>query len=131
MSEKLTQRYGGGVDALPADQAGQTRLNGCVEIDLALGDELQNRRGHKGFGDAGGANVGLRGEPGFRVDVGVACRDTGETGSVPDDDDAAGQVVAGNGLVQRVVDGGGGCCVGARAGQCEQKKNGTDGCDAH
>ena len=52
-------------------------------------------------------------------------------GIVPDDDDAARQVVADNGLGQRVVDGGGGSCVGARAGQCEQKKNGNDGCDAH
>ena len=74
MAQKLTHRDRVGVDALAADPAGQIRLDGRVEIDLALGDELQNRRGDKGFGDAGGADMGLRREPGFRVDVGVAGR---------------------------------------------------------
>jgi len=112
------------------DPAGQIRLNGCVESELALGDELQNRRCNKGFGDAGGTDMRLRSEPGLRFDVGVAGGGAGDVGAVADDGHAAGQVVAGHDLGHRVVDGSG-LDAGTRAGQCEQKKNDTDRCDAH
>ena len=60
MAQQLTHGDRVGVDALAADAAGQVRLDGRVEVDLALGDELQNRRCDKGFRDAGDADMGLR-----------------------------------------------------------------------
>jgi hypothetical protein len=109
---------------------GDHGLNRRVQIELALDDELQDRRGDKGFGDAGGTDVGLRRESGAGVDVGIPGRESGYAGAVPDDGDATDQLVAGHELAQRVVDAGGGLRVRARAAQCDEE-NGTDDRDAH
>ena len=121
MAEQLSHRDRLGVDAFAADPARQVRLDRRVQVKPALGDELQDRRGDKGFGDAGGADVGLRCESGAGVDVGVPGRESRYAGAVPDDGDATGQVLAGDDLAQRVVDAGGGLPVRARAGQCDEE----------
>ena len=130
MAQQLTHGDRVGVDALAADAARQVRLDGRVEVDLALGDELQNRRRDKGFRDAGGADVGLRGEPFAGVDVGEPGRGAGEVSPVADDGDAAGEVVGDDDSGQRVVDGGalGGC---GRGGEPEEQEGTPDDCDAH
>ena len=104
MAQQLAHRDRVGIDALAADPAGQVLLDRRFEIDLALGDELQDRRGDKGFGDAGGADVGSRGECSAGVDVGVPGRGSVCVSVVPDDGHPAGQLIAGHDLAQHVAD---------------------------
>ena len=80
--------------------------------------------------NAGGPDIGIRREPGPGVDVGVPRRGAAEIGAVPDDGYAAGQPIASHDLGQCAVDGGL-LGVGTRAGQCDEKENGTDDRDAH
>ena len=74
--------------------------------------------------------MGLRNELDLRVDVGVAGGGAGEVCAVANDCDPARKIVAGHDSGHPVVDGNG-LDAGTRAGQCEQKDNGTDGCVAH
>jgi hypothetical protein len=71
MAQQVTHGDRVGVDAGTVDASGQVGLDGRVQVDPALGDELQHRSGDKGLGDARGANVGVRCEAFAGVDVGV------------------------------------------------------------
>ena len=130
MAQQLTHCDRVGVDVLAVDAPRQIRLDGCVEVDLALGGELQNGRRDKGFRDAGDADVGMRGEPFAGVDVGVAGRGAGKACAVPDDRDGAGQVVVDHGTAQCGVDGGG-LGVGGRGREAEDQQSRADECGAH
>jgi hypothetical protein len=74
--------------------------------------------------------MGSRREFRAGVEVGVPGRVSGDVVSRPDNGNAAGQVAAGNGPCQRVLDGDV-LWIGARAGQREKKENGTNNWDAH
>ena len=65
-------------------------------LTLPSADELQHGRRDKGLGDAGGTDVGVRGESGAGVDVGVCSGVPGEVGAITNHGNAAGEVVGRN-----------------------------------
>jgi hypothetical protein len=129
MAQQLAHRDRIGVDTPAADPARQVLLDRRVEIDLGFGGELQNRRCHKGFGDARGPDMSIRHEACAGVEVGIPRRISGQLGASTNDGHAACQLIARHDVGQRVVDPGLGAGTGAR--QCDEKENGTEDRDAH
>ncbi len=107
VAHQLSHRDRVRVDALAADAARQVRLDGGVEVDPPLGDQLHNRRSHKGFRHAGRPDVGIGGEPGPGLDIGETGRRAGEISAIAHHGDATGEVAVDDDAGQRGVDRGG------------------------